>query len=553
MEKIQILIVDDNKNNLVTLRTLIDEHLEVDVLEAQSGITALDILMNGNIDLAILDVQMPDIDGFQLTELIRSRKKTAHIPIILLTAAYISDKFKQRGFELGVEDYITKPINDAALIGRLKAYLRPLTKEREFAQELEKKIKERTEQLEKLNRQLVYEIEEKKKIEQELIVARDLAEKGAIEKSQFLSTMSHEIRTPLNAVIGMAYLLIQENPREDQLENLRILKFSADNLLVLINDILDFGKIEAGKISFEDLDFNLKNLFSNIRQSFMPLAEEKGIEIIIKNDPALPEMVIGDPVRLSQILTNLLSNAVKFTQKGFVTAETLVKKTDNDSLTVEFIISDTGIGIASEMVERIFEQFIQARSDTTRKYGGTGLGLAITKRLLELQGSSIRLESEVGKGSTFCFELVFKKSRHIEQNKRDITNTEDFKSLKGIKILMAEDNKVNQLIALKFLNNWDIEVDVAENGLVALDKLKNNKYDLILMDIQMPEMDGYEATTEIRKLEGQYGKIPVLALTASAMADIQNKISAVGMTDFVTKPFNPSDLYRKIVKALSAH
>jgi signal transduction histidine kinase len=550
MEKLKILIVDDNKNNLVTLKSLIDEHMDMEVLEAQSGITALDLLMNANVDLAILDVQMPDIDGFQLTELIRSRKRTAHIPIILLTAAYLSDKFKQRGFELGVEDYITKPINDTALIGRIRAYLRPIQREREFTVELERKIKERTEELEKLNQKLTYEIEQKKKIAEELIIAKEQAEKASIEKSQFLSTMSHELRTPLNAVIGMTYFLMQENPRSDQIDNLKVLKFSADNLLVLINDILDFGKIEAGRITFEELDFSLGNLFTSIRQSLNLIAEEKGIEIIIKNDENIPEQVVGDPGRLSQILTNLLSNAVKFTSQGFVMVETKAKDIDDNYLSVEFKISDTGIGIPKDMIDQVFELFVQASSDTTRKFGGTGLGLAITKRLIELQGSKIKLESEVGKGSVFTFNLTFKKSLVPDLKKQDSTNIEDFMSLKGIKILLTEDNKVNQLIAVRFLQKWDLEVDVAENGLIALDLLKKNEYDLILMDIQMPEMDGYETTQEIRKMEGIYSSIPILALTASAMAEVQNKILLTGMNDSVTKPFNPSELYRKIVKYL---
>jgi CheY-like chemotaxis protein len=230
--------------------------------------------------------------------------------------------------------------------------------------------------------------------------------------------------------------------------------------------------------------------------------------------------------------------------------ETKAKDIDDNYLSVEFKISDTGIGIPKDMIDQVFELFVQASSDTTRKFGGTGLGLAITKRLIELQGSKIKLESEVGKGSVFTFNLTFKKSLVPDLKKQDSTNIEDFMSLKGIKILLTEDNKVNQLIAVRFLQKWDLEVDVAENGLIALDLLKKNEYDLILMDIQMPEMDGYETTQEIRKMEGIYSSIPILALTASAMAEVQNKILLTGMNDSVTKPFNPSELYRKIVKYL---
>jgi CheY-like chemotaxis protein len=258
-------------------------------------------------------------------------------------------------------------------------------------------------------------------------------------------------------------------------------------------------------------------------------------------------MVVGDPVRISQILTNLISNAVKFTSEGYVKVETSIKKSDDDSLILAFAVSDTGIGIPADKIDHVFEAFTQASADTTRKYGGTGLGLAITKRLIELQGSTIKLESELGKGSKFSFDLPFKKSKNTNSN-TDQSNIEEFKSLKGTRILLAEDNKVNQLIAMKFLKRWDIEVDTADNGLIALEKLKENQYSLVLMDIQMPEMDGYEATEAIRKLTESYSKIPVLALTASTMSDVQEKIFSVGMNDFVTKPFNPTDLYMKIVK-----
>jgi PAS domain S-box-containing protein len=398
----------------------------------------------------------------------------------------------------------------------------------------------------------IMDITEWKDAKEALIKAKVQAEQAAIAKSQFLSTMSHEIRTPMNAVIGFTHLLMQD-PREDQKEYLKTLKFSAENLLVLINDILDFSKIEAGKIEFEEVEFSVRELISNIKQATVQKASEKNIQLKLLVDEDIPEIVTGDPVRLGQIITNLVSNAVKFTSKGRVTICTTLVSTNSSKTTINFEVKDTGIGIPKEKRESIFESFTQASSDTTRKYGGTGLGLTITRRLLELQGSEIRLKSKEGEGSVFSFDLTFGSStKKISKSKTH--NHKMYKeSLKGTRVLIAEDNQINVVLAKEFFRRWEVDCDVADNGIIALQLVKTNDYDLVLMDLQMPEMDGYETTEEIRKLSGvKYKDLPIVALTASAMLNIQDRAFIVGMNDYISKPFNPDELYSKI-KQYSRH
>lgn len=383
--------------------------------------------------------------------------------------------------------------------------------------------------------------------------AKEEAEQGLKSKNEFLSTMSHEIRTPLNSILGMTHLILRDNPRIEQKEQLNVLLFSANNLLAIVNDILDYNKMEAGKVIFEVIETDLPNVAKNIISGLRTSAEDKGIDLRLQIDPALHNKVLGDPTRIGQVLTNLVNNAIKFTRKGYVLLDIKVESQTTSAITLTISVEDTGIGIAQEKQKIIFEQFTQADASTSRNFGGTGLGLAICKKLLELQGSILHLTSEQGKGSVFYFTQTFPKLVTIEEkaiSKTDTTPTEESKPLTGVSILLVEDNEINILVAKTFLERWGASIDVAVNGLEALNKLDISKHRLVLMDMHMPVMDGYEAT---RKMREQGVTIPIIALTASLPRDVEEKIKNTGITDIVVKPFVPDELFRIILHHTHIH
>ena len=390
-----------------------------------------------------------------------------------------------------------------------------------------------------------------KNFEQQLIEAKNEAEAATKAKAEFLSTMSHEIRTPMNAVIGVTHLLLQDNPREDQLENLNTLKFSAENLLVIINDILDYNKIESGKVGFESNDIHIENLARSIKNSFAFKAEEKGIRLKVKIDEDLPEFVRGDSTRLAQVLTNLVGNAIKFTEQGSVVLDIEVQEESDERVGLRFMIKDSGIGIPSNKLDVIFDRFSQASASTTRRHVGTGLGLAICQGLLELQDSRLHVESEEGKGSTFWFDLSFLRSERVMTSTNNsgptfINSMPSFAGLQGTRVLLVEDNMLNVAVTRQFLRKWQVEMVHAENGVEALKVLENDlNFHVVLMDLQMPEMDGYECSRRIREND-ETSHLPIIALTASAMPEVVMEVKQKGMNDFVTKPFHPADLYMKI-------
>lgn len=389
-------------------------------------------------------------------------------------------------------------------------------------------------------------VQEKELLNEKLQIAVMEANIAAQSKSDFLSTMSHELRTPLNSVIGMAELLSDELTSPEQEENLKILNFSAASLHTLINDILDYNKLGSEKLYLEAIGVNLYSLMHDICSGLKIQAREKGLDLILDIDQEIESVPIStDPTRISQIIFNLAGNAIKFTSSGSVKIQLQVIGKDTDFINIRFAITDTGIGIDSGKVETIFQPFTQASTSTTRNYGGTGLGLAIVKRLLTLFESSVLVESQPGVGSKFWFDIKFKRNNQfLDSLTSDKGQVFD---LEGLKVLVVEDNPVNSLLLKKIFQKWNNVPDFAKDGYEALDKVQHNTYDLILMDIHMPLLDGYETTRKIREMaDPEKSQIHIIALTASVSSNLTEKIQEAGMDDHLSKPYNPKELYAKL-------
>ncbi|MBF0119644.1 MAG: response regulator [Desulfobacterales bacterium] len=645
-DNIKIFAVDDEPVNLQVIQNNLSiAGIAVEILH--SGIELLKKLDIITPDLILLDVMMPNMNGYETAKLIRNKYSKEEIPIIFVTAKNQTDDLVD-AFFIGGNDYLTKPISKNELLTRIKFHtdLTKSRKELKIAEQNYRSIFENSVEgifqitqngkfitannsmakilgysssaeliasTSNFSKQFLVDMEDRNKFEKMLfekgqvisiegqgikkdgsmfwgsmsaravydangfisyyegnlvdITERKQKEKAEIEKeialasarskSEFLANMSHEIRTPMNAIMGLSHLALKTKLDEKQRDFLKKIKISSKTLLGIINDILDFSKIEAGKLEIESIQFNLKETLDNVSSVISMKADEKGLKLLFQTENNVPNELIGDPLRLNQILINLATNAIKFTHSGSVSIKTKLLKTYNnlDEIVLSFSVEDTGIGMTPEQKAKLFHSFSQADTSTTRKYGGTGLGLSICKRLVELMGGQIDVETEAGRGSIFKFTIKFGKPS-LENKKRIeslISETQFLNLIRGARILLVEDNEINQQVARELLESEQMIVTIACNGIEAIEQIKRSyseqkPFDAVLMDVQMPEMDGYMATKEIRNDPSEIKDIPIIAMTAHAIKSEVDKCINSGMNDYISKPFEPELLFKTLAK-----
>ena len=638
MIPINILIVDDREENIITLEALLKRD-DIRIFSTTSTNEALKLAWENNISIALVDVQMPEMDGFELVEMLKANARTKDIMVIFVTAISKDTKYALKGLGAGAVDYLYKPLdpyitqakvdsfiqlarhhadikqkneelqnfavvvkNSADIICMVdpqsfliqainpaiekimgykpedllgKSIINFAVEEQKiaFTEKLAAVVRDNVSastfefQFATLSKKIIWagcrvafqnnaifinisNISPQKNFQGQLIKAKENAEYGKKVKETFLANMSHELRTPVNGILGLTDLL-RKTPLDDQQSSMiDLLEVSSQSLLGVINDVLDISKMEAGKFSIVRSANNLHDLLRSVYGLLRFKADENNIEFLLKITPDVPVNIMVDSLRLNQVLMNLLSNAIKFTEHGYVKLEVSVLKKIDDQVQLKFMVEDSGIGIPTSKLSTIFDSFEQAEEDTAAKYGGTGLGLTIVKKLVELKGGQLTVSSNTGRGSIFTFVNWYTIAAKAKE-KTPFKTERTLESFENVNILVAEDNLVNQFMLSKMLKDWDIYVEMVDNGRKVIDKLQNNNYDLILMDTHMPEMNGYQATKAIRAdFEEPKRSIPIISLSAASFDYEQEEAISSGMNDVLSKPFQPHELHRKIKRLL---
>ncbi|UIR55188.1 response regulator [Sphingobacterium sp. SRCM116780] len=529
MKKINLLIVDDKIENIISLTALLTDIENINIISSEDPNEALRICYKQNIDIALVDVQMPEINGFEFVSLIKHNPKTSHIIAIMVTAISKEEKYLIKGLNSGAVDYLYKPLSPEITIAKVQSFIQQVQTQNE--------IKEKNIAL------------EKSKIE--LIRAKEEAELARKSKETFLANMSHEIRTPINGVMGIAQMLKNSSLSPEQQDWVNKLNSASLSLLNIVNDILDLSKFDSGMMKLEFEPTSVHDITDDLKNLFVDKAIHKGLQFYINIDEKIDSFFLTDPFRLKQILTNFISNSFKFTSKGHIELNINLIDSNDHQLCLQFQVKDTGIGIPHQSLEKIFFAFEQGEDGITKKFGGTGLGLAIVKRLSTLLEGKVTASSSYGEGSEFTFECWFDRVSTVVKAKPEKILYSELSRFNNLKILVAEDNELNSFMLASILKTWNCEVDTAINGQIALEKVENNDYSIVFMDSHMPVMSGFDTIRNIRNNPNPtISNMLIISISASVLEAEQQEAFDAGANEVIGKPFDPIQLHAVIEKLL---